>query len=167
MAKVLTKIAIPCISLTPHSLIHTGNSSLPSSSQELADIFGTSDDEDDIDFPFGLSTDLQVPKGYSDIALPEGGSKSFGSSLLTNEDSGLFLNSFQPQVNEGERVTQANSMSAIAVNNVPVTAASTPGIKKESVANKESSNEEVGPAQKVEGNSPELVTKGELLLFLD
>ena len=148
--------------------IHTGNSSLPSSSQELADIFGTSDDEDDIDFPFSLNTDLHVSKGYSDITLPEENTKSFGSSLLSNEDSGLFLSSFQPPVREGDRVTQANSLSAIEVNNIPVTPGSTPEINKESVVNKKSNDKEISPstAQKVEGDSPESVAKGELLRFV-
>lgn len=77
--------------------IHTGNSSHPSTSQELADIFGTSDDEDDVDFPFVLSSELPVPKGFEDIALAGGPE----NSLLGNTaDSELFLAGFQPSPNK-------------------------------------------------------------------
>ena len=72
--------------------MHTDNSSHPSSSQEMADIFGTSDDEEVVDFPFGLSSDLPVPKGFEDITLPGGN----GNSLLSNADSELFLAGFRP-----------------------------------------------------------------------
>ncbi len=72
---------------------HTGNNfSHPSTSQELADIFGTSDDEEDVGFPFGLNSALPIPKGFDDITLPGGNT----NSLLGNTDSELFLAGFQP-----------------------------------------------------------------------
>ena len=67
-----------------------GNSSLPSTSQELAEIFGTSDDEDDdVDFPFSLTSGLP-----GELSLPSTDTKKFESSLLGNADSELFLNTF-------------------------------------------------------------------------
>lgn len=76
-----------------HTRIHTdSNFSHPSSSQELADIFGTSDDEEDVGFPFGLNSALPVPKGFEDITLPGGNT----NSLLGNTDSELFLAGFRP-----------------------------------------------------------------------
>ena len=58
-----------------------------------------------MDFPFGLSTNLPVPKGFEDIALPDEGSKPFGNSLLSNSDSELFLAEFgQPTEKGGENV---------------------------------------------------------------
>ena len=74
------------------SWLSPGNSSHPSSSQELAEIFGTSDDEDD-DFPFNLNPNLN--NTFADIGLPSGDSKKFDGSLLTEQDSGLFLGSIQ------------------------------------------------------------------------
>lgn len=44
------------------------SSSLPGSSQELAEIFGTSDDEEDMDFPFSLNVD----KSFPDLNLTDG-----------------------------------------------------------------------------------------------
>ena len=67
------------------ALSHAGNSSLPSTSQELAEIFGTSDDEDDVDFPFSLS--VRLP---GELSLPNTDTKKF-DNLLGNE---LFLNTF-------------------------------------------------------------------------
>ncbi len=65
----------------------------------MADIFGTSDDEEVVDFPFGLSSDLPVPKGFEDIALPGGN----GNSLLSNADSELFLAGFRPSSDKDSR----------------------------------------------------------------
>ena len=48
-----------------------------------------------MDFPFGLSTNLPVPKGFEDITLPDEGNKPFGNSLLSNSDSELFLAGFE------------------------------------------------------------------------
>ncbi len=62
----------------------------------MADIFGTSDDEEDVGFPFGLNSDLPVPKGFEDITLPGGDT----NSLLGNTDSELFLAGFQPSPNK-------------------------------------------------------------------
>ena len=76
-------------------MYHAGNASLPSStslptSQELAEIFGTSDDEDE-DFPFPLSSDLQMAnlggvetKQFSDVSQ---------FATVIGEDSSLFLGS--------------------------------------------------------------------------
>lgn len=44
------------------------SSSLPGSSRELAEIFGTSDDEEDMDFPFSLNVD----KTFPDLNLADG-----------------------------------------------------------------------------------------------
>lgn len=59
---------------------------MPSTSQELAEIFGTSDDEDDVDFPFGLSSGLP-----GELSLPSTDTKKFGNSLLGTTDSEMFL----------------------------------------------------------------------------
>ena len=77
----------------------TGNSSHPSSSQELAEIFGTSDDEDIDEFPFDLTSNLNLGKtSFTDIDMPvvaTPDSKKFDSSLLSEQDSNIFLNSIQ------------------------------------------------------------------------
>lgn len=44
------------------------SSSLPTSSRELAEIFGASDDEEDMGFPFSLG----VGKAFPDLSLPDG-----------------------------------------------------------------------------------------------
>lgn len=67
-------------------IIFAGNSSLPSTSQELAEIFGTSDDEEDIDFPFSISSGLP-----GELSLQNTETKKFGNSLLGNSDSEMFL----------------------------------------------------------------------------
>ena len=67
-------------------IILTGNSSLPSTSQELAEIFGTSDDEEDVDFPFSISSGLP-----GELSLQNTDTKKFGNSLLGNTDSEMFL----------------------------------------------------------------------------
>ncbi len=62
------------------------SSSLPGSSQELADIFGTSDDEEDMEFPFSLN----VGKTFSDLTLPDGQETEFflnSLSSLTDDNS--------------------------------------------------------------------------------
>ena len=69
-------------------------SSLPGTSQELAEIFGTSDDEDE-DFPFNLNSYLTVGKELGDIGLPDSEPKRFDTSLLGGTDSVLFLSSIQ------------------------------------------------------------------------
>ena len=68
------------------------SSSLPSSSQELADIFGGSDDEEDMDFPFSLN----VGKTFPDLSLPDGREAEFFlnslnslSDIPVTMDSGL------------------------------------------------------------------------------
>lgn len=45
------------------------SSSLPGSSRELAEIFGTSDDEEDMGFPFSLGG---VGKSFPDLPIPDG-----------------------------------------------------------------------------------------------
>ena len=72
--------------LLPQIIIPAGNSSLPSTSQELAEIFGTSDDEEDVDFPFSISSGLP-----GELSLQNPGTKKFDNSLLGNSDSEMFL----------------------------------------------------------------------------
>ena len=55
----------------------------------MAEIFGTSDDEDDVDFPFSLSGGLP-----GELSLPNTDTKKFENSLLGNTNSELFLNTF-------------------------------------------------------------------------
>jgi hypothetical protein len=52
----------------------------------LAEIFGTSDDEEDVDFPFSISSGLP-----GELSLPNTETKKFGNSLLGNSDSEMFL----------------------------------------------------------------------------
>ena len=65
--------------------------SLPTS-QELAEIFGNSDDEDD-DLPFPLSTDLQITPSLASSEVPD--TKQFSNSSLyssiVGQETGLFL----------------------------------------------------------------------------
>lgn len=49
------------------------SSSLPGSSRELAEIFGTSDDEEDMDFPFSMNVD----KSFPDLSLNDGRMSEF------------------------------------------------------------------------------------------
>ena len=53
------------------------SSSLPGSSRELAEIFGTSDDEEDKDFPFSLNAD----KTFPDLNLADGRVSEFFKSI--------------------------------------------------------------------------------------
>ena len=82
-------------------MYHTANASLPSStslptSQELAEIFGTSDDEDE-DFPFPLSSDLQMGSTLASANLGGVETKQFSDvsqfATVIGEDSSLFLGS--------------------------------------------------------------------------
>ena len=79
-----------CISAPP-----TDTFTHPSSSQELAEIFGTSDDEDDITFPFTLPESLPMGKVFANIpplsADGSSDSKHFPPSLLGGHHSSLFL----------------------------------------------------------------------------
>jgi hypothetical protein len=58
-------VATPINSFPPHA---EKSSSMPGSSRELAEIFGTSDDEEDMDFPFSLNVD----KTFPDLNLADG-----------------------------------------------------------------------------------------------
>lgn len=80
--------------------LNPGTSSLPSASQELAEIFGTSDDEDE-DFSFNLNSYLTVGKGLGDMGLPESEPKRFDSTLLGGTDSALYLSSIQESLGPG------------------------------------------------------------------
>ena len=54
---------------------------MPGSSRELAEIFGTSDDEEDIGFPFSLGG---VGKNFPDLSIPDGRvSEFFLNSIST------------------------------------------------------------------------------------
>lgn len=61
------------------SFLAEKSSSLPGSSRELVDIFGTSDDEENIDFPFSLN----VGKSFPEL-LPEGREAEFFLNSLTS-----------------------------------------------------------------------------------
>ena len=52
----------------------------------MAEIFGTSDDEEDVDFPFSISSGLP-----GELSLQNTDTKKFGNSLLGNTDSEMFL----------------------------------------------------------------------------
>lgn len=52
----------------------------------MAEIFGTSDDEEDVDFPFSISSGLP-----GEFSLQNTDTKKFGNSLLGNTDSEMFL----------------------------------------------------------------------------
>lgn len=52
----------------------------------MAEIFGTSDDEEDVDFPFSISSGLP-----GELSLQNTDTKKFGNSLLANTDSEMFL----------------------------------------------------------------------------
>ena len=52
----------------------------------MAEIFGTSDDEEDVDFPFSISSGLP-----GELSLQNTETKKFGNSLLGNSDSEMFL----------------------------------------------------------------------------
>lgn len=138
------------------------NSLLPSSSQELADIFGTSDDEDDVDFPFSLTSNLHIPKGYDDISLSAGDTKTFGNSLLSNDDSGLFLNNCQQSsVNKGG--DGINGRLPETVNGPPVT--QTIGASKDDVCVKQDTDSkelESLSASEGQGSNPKSDGKGNL-----
>ena len=81
-------------------ILNPGTSSLPSASQELAEIFGTSDDEDE-DFSFNLNSYLTVGKGLGVMGLPESEPKRFDSTLLGGTDSALYLSSIQESLGPG------------------------------------------------------------------
>ena len=81
-------------------MLCAGTPSLPTStslptSQELAEIFGTSDDEDD-DFPFPLSTDLNISSETKQFA-----NSSLFSSVIGQETS-LFLGQLGDPLAMGE-----------------------------------------------------------------
>lgn len=87
-----------------------GNSSLPSTSQELAEIFGTSDDEEDIDFPFSLSAGLP-----GELSLTNTNTKKFSSSLLGNPEPELFLHTFHDALNSMSPVPLSTSQPPAVV----------------------------------------------------
>lgn len=59
------------------------SSSLASNSQELADIFGTSDEVHDMDFPFSLN----MGKAFTDLSLPDSRETDFFLNNLNALDS--------------------------------------------------------------------------------
>ena len=56
---------------------------MPSTSQELADIFGESGEEHDIDFPFSLN----MGKAFTDLSLPDSREADFFLNSLNSLDS--------------------------------------------------------------------------------
>ena len=93
-----------------------GTPSLPSTtslptSQELAEIFGTSDDEDD-DYPFPLSSDLPINSTLTSSESME--TKQFSdSSLLSSimaQDTGLFLGQLGDPLTMGGASEQASDV---------------------------------------------------------
>lgn len=93
---------------------HTaGTPSLPSTtslptSQELAEIFGTSDDEDD-DYPFPLSSDLPTLTGSEAIETKQFPDSSLLSSIMA-QDTGLFLDQLGDPLTMGGASEQASDV---------------------------------------------------------
>lgn len=89
------------------------SSSLPGSSRELAEIFGTSDDEEDMDFPFSLNVDKTFPDLHladSEFFLKSIKSLGMDSALVSSSDT------------VGEKLVVAGSgMVAKRVNVIPET----------------------------------------------
>ena len=114
---------------------------MPSASQELADIFGTSDDEED-DFSFALPTGLSINKGFTDIGLTSGVSKKFESSLFNpHEDSELFLNTI-PKSLGIENVTQPATPASIPSEGGADTLTKDSDVVKETEGGREAEGEE-------------------------
>lgn len=81
------------------------SSSLPSTSQELADIFGASDEEQDMDFPFSLN----MGKAFTDLSLPGSREADFFLNSLNSLDSiPVSSNSNLPLEQERDRITAAD-----------------------------------------------------------
>lgn len=94
-----------CPKILFHPLFTDKSTSLPSSSKELADIFGGSDEEEDMDFPFSLN----VEKSFPPLSLPDGRVSEFFLNSINalgdpvNMESGLVA-SLQGEAGEAEKV---------------------------------------------------------------
>ncbi len=121
------------------------------SSQELAEIFGTSDDEDTDDFPTDLTAILELSKPLSDIGglLDTSDAKKF--------DASVFLNSIQESLQMENLSTTEKSTTSSAVEPGVGVANSTEGvkvesgggkIKRETASSEEGVNEVIAPSEK-------------------